>query len=264
MTSKIVNYYSVIPKMFLNDDYNNPNASKGAPLHPMRAILCGGSGSGKTNFALHLIKYCGNFERIYIYASKLDQPLYKYLIHEMEKVGKRLGVTLITYSSDIKDIPKSTDFDPTLQNLVIIDDMIMEKKLTSVENLFVKGRHNSVSVLFLSQSFHAIPKMIRLNCNYVFLRKVESVKDMKLILSNYSLSGTIDDLYKIYKYATEDPMSMLMIDLQTTNDKSKYNKNFEPISLESIVEEPTTKSMFVQQKRKYYKSVMGITKKRTL
>lgn len=227
--SKVTNFYEHIPKSYLNDKFNNPNASRGVPLHCFRMVICGAAGAGKTNCIINLINDCNCFERIYIYAKSLDQPLYKFLIDRFEKIGAKVGQKLITYSDDLKDIPKTTDFDKSVQNLVIIDDMIMEKKLKAVEELYVRGRHNSISVAFLSQSFHVIPKIIRLNCNYLILRGIESIKEFKLITSNYALNETGQQLYELYKKATEDKFSWFMIDLVSTHPNMKYRKNYEPI-----------------------------------
>ena len=51
--------------------------------HPYRIITTGGSGSGKTNTLLTLIKkqdYHDVIDKIYLYARDLSEPKYEYLI----------------------------------------------------------------------------------------------------------------------------------------------------------------------------------------
>ena len=181
----VQNYYEKIPKEFLNDPYHNPNKCKGVPIHPFRMVIVGAAGSGKTNAAVNIIIECNAFERIYIYAKQLDQALYEFLIKNLEKVQAKLKKQIITYSSEISDIPSPDKFDKTKQNLIIIDDMIMEKNLKSVEELYVRSRNKNCSVIFLSQAFYPIPKMIRMNTGYIILRGVDNKRDFKMIATNF-------------------------------------------------------------------------------
>ena len=53
------------------------------PDHPYRIIIIGGSGSGKTNALLNLIKkqdYHDVIDNIYLYARDLNKPKYQFLI----------------------------------------------------------------------------------------------------------------------------------------------------------------------------------------
>ena len=52
------------------------------PDHPYRILIIGGSGSGKTNTLLNLIKeqdYLDVIDKIYLYAKDLSKPKYEYL-----------------------------------------------------------------------------------------------------------------------------------------------------------------------------------------
>ena len=60
------------------------------PDHPYRIIIIGGSGSGKTNTLLNLIKeqdYHDVIDKIYLYARDLSEPKYKFLIKKREDAG---------------------------------------------------------------------------------------------------------------------------------------------------------------------------------
>ena len=234
----IKNHYELIPKEYLNNPYYNPNACKGVPSHPFRMIIAGASGAGKTNSVIDLLINCNNFEKVYIYAKQLDQPLYRYLIDLLTKIETKLKKKIITYSEDINDIPAPKDFDKTKQNLIIIDDMIMEnsKSLKKVEELYVKVRHNNASVAFLAQSYYAIPKMIRMNSGYVLIRGIDNKRDFKLIASNFSLDKTPDELYQLYKKATHDPMQVFMVDLITTDPKQRFRQSYKSLEDKSATQ----------------------------
>ena len=58
--------------------------------HPYRILIIGGSGSGKTNTLLNLIKeqdYHDVIDKIYLYAKDLSEPKYEYLIKKREDAG---------------------------------------------------------------------------------------------------------------------------------------------------------------------------------
>ena len=55
--------------------------------HPYRIFITGGSGSGKTNALLNLIKEQDDIDKIYLYAKDLSEPKYEFLIKKRENVG---------------------------------------------------------------------------------------------------------------------------------------------------------------------------------
>ena len=58
---------------------NNKEHSKKWPYipdHRNRILISGGSGSGKTNALLNLIKEQNDIEKIYLYAKDLSEPKY--------------------------------------------------------------------------------------------------------------------------------------------------------------------------------------------
>ena len=57
--------------------------------HPYRILIIGGSGSGKTNTLLHLIKEQDDIDKIYLYARDLSEPKYEYLIKKREYAGRK-------------------------------------------------------------------------------------------------------------------------------------------------------------------------------
>ena len=54
------------------------------PDHPYRILIIGGSGSGKTNALLNLIKEQDDIDKIYLYAKDLSEPKYEFLIKKRE------------------------------------------------------------------------------------------------------------------------------------------------------------------------------------
>ena len=82
--------------MFNLDNITNENNKKhnekwpNIPDHPYKMLIIGGSGSGKTNALLNLVKEQDNdilIDKIYLYAKDSNEPKYQFLIKKREEVG---------------------------------------------------------------------------------------------------------------------------------------------------------------------------------
>ena len=52
--------------------------------HPYKILIIGGSGSGKANTLLNLMKEQDDIDKIYLYAKDLSEPKYEFLIKKCE------------------------------------------------------------------------------------------------------------------------------------------------------------------------------------
>ena len=96
------------------------------PDDTFRMLICGNSGSGKTNLLLHMILSLLCYDEIFHYAKNLDQEKYQILINEMNKMNKGAGYDIMTVSND-KIIPiKDLSYEDN-QKLVVFDDYVCEK-----------------------------------------------------------------------------------------------------------------------------------------
>ena len=59
------------------------------PDHPYRILITGGSGSGKTNALLNLIKEQDDIYKIYLYAKDLSESKYEFFIEKREEAGTK-------------------------------------------------------------------------------------------------------------------------------------------------------------------------------
>jgi hypothetical protein len=79
--------------------------------------------------------------------------------------------------------------------------------------------------VYLSQSFYRIPKTIRSNCNYFVILKLSGKRDLNLIMSEFELGVSKDELLKIYEDATSVKFSVLLIDVEA-DKQERFRKNF--------------------------------------
>ena len=62
----------------------------------------------------------------------------------------------------------------------MVADMISSKKLNPiVTELFIRGKKLIISLVFVTQSYFAMPKDIRLNCTYYFIMKIPNKREFK-------------------------------------------------------------------------------------
>jgi hypothetical protein len=222
MASKIVNMYEKIPKKFL-DEADNPNFHIHKLKIPFRMCIVAPSGSGKTNFLVNLLHmFCqgkGTFVSICIITRNKSEPLYLWLEECSDQIVVKEG---------LNNTPRLDDMDKTVNHLVVFDDLVLAKDLSVVENYYIRARKLNCSVIFISQSYFRIPKIVRNNCSYMVLLKLSGHREVNMILSESGLGVTKDDLMKIYDYATSEKFSPLLIDMECPAE-SRFRKGVEEV-----------------------------------
>jgi hypothetical protein len=211
---KIVNMYERIPKEFL-DKVDNPNFHLHNFKLPFRMCVVAPSGSGKTNFLVNLLKVfsCGDkgtFSTITIITRNKDEPLYKWITSKCDQIVIKEGLS---------NTPKLDDFDKEKNHLVVWDDLVLSKDLSMVENYYIRARKLNCSVIFISQSYFKIPKIIRNNCSYMVLLKLSGNREVNMILSEFGLGISKEELIQLYEYATMEKFSPLVIDMEEGAEK---------------------------------------------
>jgi len=222
----IINYYEKIPKKYKNN-YHNPNYEKHLISLSFRLLVIGSSGSGKSNLVVNIIqKFNDTFGNIKICCKDKNEPLYRML-------SDKLDPSTFQIYEGFKNIPSLDDkeeFDPSLQHLIIFDDLCLEKNQSIIEDYFIRGRKiaKGVNIIYLTQSYFKCPRVVRMNVNYIILKKVGSTKDLTCILREYSLGVDIKQLKNIYKKNVVSMTDFLLIDLDATDDK-RFRKGFNQI-----------------------------------
>ena len=112
-------------------------------------MIIGGSGSGKTNTLLNLIKKQDDIDKIYLYAKDLSEPKYEFLIKKCEDAGIKhfndLNV-FIECSNTMDDVYENIDnYNPSRKRKIVFDDMIANimsnKKFQAIiKELFIRCR----------------------------------------------------------------------------------------------------------------------------
>ncbi len=220
-SGSICNVYEKIPKNML-DDAPNPHYNIHKFKIPSRFIVVAPSGSGKTNFLINLLATFsakpGTFHSICIVTRNKDEPLYNFLASKHDDIKIVEG---------LQNTPLLDKYDKHLNHVLVFDDLVLSKSLDKVAEYYIRARKKNVTCLFLSQTFYGIPKIIRLNANYMIILKLSNTRDSNAILREMSLGLTKEQLIAIYEYATKEKFSPLIIDLDCSEPKEKFRKGFQ-------------------------------------
>ena len=181
------------------------------------------SGSGKTNFLCNLLSMFsqgkGTFASLTIITRNADEPLYKWLGKQSDQIQIKEGLS---------NTPPLDKMDKELNHLVVWDDLVLSKDLSVVENYYIRARKLNCSVIFISQSYFKIPKIIRGNCSYMVLLKLSGKREINLILSEFGLGVTKEELLTIYEYATSEKFTPLIIDTEA-NKEERFRRGLDEI-----------------------------------
>ena len=180
------------------------------PLLPrsIRGIIVGKSGCGKTTLLLNLLLRPGwlNYDNLCVFGKSLFQPEYRILKKAFEEnLPKEYILRLLTMRDEIQncqippsivvqewaksiknksnlkcnffetasDVPDPRDLKPEDKNLMIFDDLLLERQ-NMCECYYIRGRHSNVDCFYLSQNYFKLPRQtIRENANFfVFFHKI--------------------------------------------------------------------------------------------
>ena len=159
------------------------------------------------------------------------------LINERESTGLKYSndsKVFVEYSNDMDGIYNIIEkYNPNKKRkiLIVFDDLITDilsnKKLNPiVTELFIRCRKLNISLVFITQSYFAVPKNIRLNSTHYFVLKIPNKRELQQIEFNNSSDIDFQNFINLYKKCTEKPYSFLVIDTTLASDNSlRFRKN---------------------------------------
>ena len=121
---------------------------------------------------MNLINNQPDIDKIYLYAKEPYEAKYQYLINKHEKVGLdhfKDPKVFMEFSNDVQDVYKNIeDYNPGKKRkiLIVFDDMIVDMIINKnlnpvVTELFIRGRKLNISIVFITQSYFKVPKLIK-------------------------------------------------------------------------------------------------------
>ena len=178
---------------------------------------------------------------MYLHAKDLTELKYEFLIKKRENAGIKHSndpKAFIECSDTMDDVYKNIDdYNPNRQRkiLIVFDDMIAyiisNKKFQAIiKYLFVRCIKLNISLVFITQSYFSIPKVVRLNSTHYLIIKINNRRELRNILINHSADTDYKDFVKIYRERTKEPYSFLTIDtMLPASDPLRFRKDFLPL-----------------------------------
>lgn len=230
---KIINFYELDAVKKFKINYINPcyNYEKMPLKHPMRMVICGASGSGKSNLLLNIIRLMDEtFEKILIFTQNKKEQLYKYLESALDSDSFQIyeGIQSVhNYNFDNCE---------EKQHLIIFDDMCTQskKKQEPISELFIRGRKMAdeygFSLIYLTQSYYQVPIDIRKQLSSLILVKINGKRDPRSILADCSTDATTQQLLRAYNYCCnpDDIKTFLFIDISAP-ERDRFRSQFDTI-----------------------------------
>jgi hypothetical protein len=227
-----------------------------------RTLIIGGSGTGKTHYLTHFLGLSPKtFEHVVICNRGIEEPLYEYMRKQLEPKGQITFFTLETMP-DVEKLHAMRKHKKD-EYLVIFDDIITDLNLSKkyrelLKTYFIVGRKRHMTIMFLSQSYYEIPKMIRLNITYLVLLKIGNDRDLQMVLRDNSLGITMQQLLIIHRQATERPFNSLKIEVESPELDTRFERNFTDSFIITEHEKPDGTIEREVRPGDWYKPIRGV------
>ena len=230
---EILNFYELDGVKVFCPDYNNPAYNRNTmPLkHPMRSVIVGASGSGKSNVLLNIIKKMDKtFNTIKIFTQDKSEALYLYLESVIDKPFLEIYEGIDSFNKfDFETLEEG-------QHLIIFDDFCIEstKKQQKICELYIRGRKmckGGISAIYLTQSYYDCPIIIRKQATNFIMKKINGGQELRKILKDTSLNATGSQLENMYDYcvqSADDIQNFLLID-KVAPESDRFRKNLSQI-----------------------------------
>jgi hypothetical protein len=218
------NFYEEKAVKKLMNKGHNPNFKEHQIPINSRVLIIGPSGSGKTNALMNLLNMMTEtFQKIILVTSQPDEPLYQHLQNSIPPESMDIYTNI-----DAMPWLDKVEKDDKEQYLVIFDDQISDPKINRNAKLIeyvIRSRKKNFTQIFISQSFVNIPILLRKQMTVLMMLKMPDNKEIKRILSQYTLGLDVDELFELYKMSAEG-MNFFKIDVISSDPNHKYSLNF--------------------------------------
>lgn len=125
----------------------------------------------------------------------------------------------------LPDIPEE------IRPLLLCDDVqgtsaFTNKRRDRMQHIAIKHRHLGLNLVCLVQTLQGMPRVQRLNTNVYCLFKTSDLKQLDEIASLFGAYISKERFMRLFKYATRDPFSFFMVDLNPKTPEHRFRKGF--------------------------------------
>ena len=118
------------------------------------------------------------------------------------------------FFENASDVPDPRDLNPTKKNLMVFDDLLLEKQ-NKCEAYYTRGRHSNVDCFYLAQNYFKLPRQtIRENANFICLFP-QDLKNVNHIYNDHVSSDmSKEDFRYLCKETWKEPFNFVVIHLE--------------------------------------------------
>ena len=201
------------------------------PKRHIRVLLIGPSGCGKTNMLLNIVLRWIKWERLFVIGPTLEQPIYDHLRDLSTAVAEAEARDEIRAEAEplveflaMGDAPDPEDLPPA--SCVVFDDCMLEIN-KSAARLFSRGRHRGADVLYLTQKYTEVPKVLRDNINMILLFNGVDGDAVQRVHKAWCSGDMSLDEFRLFSAAADELYSFTVISLTERPFDGKYRLRFE-------------------------------------
>jgi len=200
---------------------HNPNFHQHNLAVNKHLLVCGKTGSGKTNWLLNYIRVMQDvFSHIHIFTKDADEPAYNLLNSQLKD---RVTIRGLNEIPNVKDLEQYGG-----ENLVVFDDFITEGKkiLEVLKQYAIIGRKKHCTCCYLTQAYYAVDNKLRQQCSYLVLLNSTNQQNLNLIATTLSSPVSKDTIKKIIGNATKESLNVCLIDICNPDFNKVFRRNF--------------------------------------
>lgn len=195
------------------------------PDNNFRMLIIGGSGSGKTTLLTNLLFKYIHYDKLYVYAKTIGDPRDKYIVIEKfiteledkileeQSIDFKIGI----FSNNLSDLVNVDDLDQSMQNLIVFDDIVLDKDQEMIKQHMIRGRKKNCSYIYLTQSYFQVPKLIRLQMSQFVIFNIDNRRELTEIAKNHATRIDTKEFIKLYQECMNSEYNFMYIDTTQKN-----------------------------------------------
>jgi hypothetical protein len=233
-----------------------------------RMLIVGQSGCGKTTLLMKLLldKNMLNYDKLYVFAPSLYQKEYEVLKAGFDNELSKENILYLLNSGDLIDktwkgekptietvaiglsmtqkhpskitaefhtnedyIPKPEELKMDIRNLIVFDDIMMNRKQSTAESYYTRGRSANCDAIYLSQNYTRLPlHSIRTNANFQIFFKSSDLVIRQLYANFVNVDMQFKEFQKFCHEAWEKDYGFIVIDFfRNFKSGNKYRSTLE-------------------------------------
>jgi hypothetical protein len=186
-------------------------------------LVCGPTGTGKSNFLTNLIlEMYDVFQKIHVYTLDADEPIYLMLKSQLKQD--------ISFG-DIRNVPSVLDekaYPPNQgERLIVFDDFLGAGKhtMSTMNDYAISARKHNMTCCWLTQAYFNVPTVIRQQIRYLSLLKMVDRSNLNRIVCTLGIQLEATIIKKIIADATKRELNVCVIDLHANDLNKKFRRN---------------------------------------